>query len=418
MDLLIYNAAQLVTISADGADRKVGEAMRDLRVIEDGAVGITDGRISFVGKSDDVRFEDAESTINAMGQTVLPGFVDSHTHLVFAGSRERDFAQRIAGATYAEIAESGGGINTTVRATRAASQIELTEYALHRLDECLSWGSTTVEIKSGYGLNREAELRMLDTIRSLQDLHVVELVPTFLGAHTVPFDYKERREEYLTLLLDDLLPEVARRDLAEFCDVFAERTAFTIDEARAVLQRARDLGLDVRVHADQITCNGGAELSAEFHAASADHLDHASDEALRRMAEAGVVSTLLPGVSLFLGEPWPDARRFIAAGLPVAIATDMNPGSCMSENMQLMISLATMRMHMTVEEALVAATLNAAAALRRGDRIGSLEVGKQADLLIFDVPNYMHVPYHFGVNSLVTVVKKGRVVLEKRYANA
>ncbi len=418
MDLIFYNISQLVTVAANGAARKEGAAMREIGLIEDGAVGVKDGRIAYVGPSDGIDISKAERSISAYGKTILPGFIDSHTHLVFAGARETEFARRIAGATYAEIAASGGGINTTVKATRAASRIELTEYALHRLDSCLGFGSTTVEIKSGYGLDFENEIKMLEVIDDLRDLHVVEIVPTFLGAHTVPFDYADRREEYVELVRERMLPEVARRGLAEYCDVFAEKTAFTIEEARGIFMRARELGLKARVHADQITAGGGAELAADVFAASADHLDHISDAGIARMRDSGSVATLLPGVSLFLGEPFPDARRLIDAGLAVAIATDANPGSCMSENIQLMMSLAAMRMRMTTEEILTAVTLNAAAALDRSDTHGSIEEGKQADLLLFDTPNYHRIMYHFGVNHLNTVVKAGRVVMEKSYANA
>ncbi|MDT8323880.1 MAG: imidazolonepropionase [Bacteroidota bacterium] len=417
MDLVFYNISQLVTVAPGDAPR-TGSAMRDIGLLRDAAVGIRDGRIAYVGPSDGIDIGDAERSISALGKTILPGLVDSHTHLVFAGAREEEFARRIAGATYAEIAASGGGINTTVKATRAAGKVELIEYALHRLDSCLAFGVTTVEIKSGYGLDFENEIKMLEVINELRDLHVVEIVPTFLGAHTVPFDYRDRREEYLRLVLEDMLPEVAGRGLAEYCDVFVEKGAFTVEEAREILTRARQLGLKVRVHADQITAGCGSELAAEMDAASADHLDHISDEGIARMKEAGTVATLLPGVSLFLGESFPDARRLIEAGLPVAIATDANPGSCMSENMQLMMSLAALQMRMTMEETITASTINAAAALDRADTHGSIEVGKQADLLMFDTPNYQRILYHYGVNHLGTVVKNGRVVLERHYASA
>ncbi len=418
MDLILYNAEQVVTVAAHGERVKAGEAMRDIGLVEDGAVAIKDGIIEYVGPSDDIDIWDAERSINAMGKVVLPGFVDSHTHLVFAGARETEFARRIAGATYAEIAASGGGNNTTVKATRAASKIELTEYALHRLDSCLGFGCTTVEIKSGYGLDYENEIKMLEVIDELKNLHVVELVATFLGAHTLPFDYKDRREEYLDEVVDRMLPEIARRELAEYCDVFIEQGAFSVHDAERIFARARSEGLNVRVHADQITAGGGSELAAAMHAVSADHLDHISADGIEAMKASGTIATLLPGVSLFLGEPFPDARRLIGAGLPVAVATDANPGSCMSENMQLMMSLAALQMHMTMEEVITSVTLNAAAALDRSDRLGSIEQGKQADLLLFDVPNYQRILYHYGVNHLNIVIKNGDVVMEKRYANA
>ncbi len=417
-DLLIHSAAELVTVAAHGARVKTGADMRELHIIPDGAVGITDGRIAWVGNSSEVSEKDASDVIDARGRTVLPGFVDSHTHLVFAGNREHDFARRIAGATYAEIAAAGGGINTTVKATRAASLVELLDLALNRLDSCLQHGSTTVEIKSGYGLDFENEMKMLQVIRELRELHVVKTVPTFLGAHVVPFDYRDRRAEYVDMLIHRLLPQIAADGLAEFCDVFAEANAFSLDETRAIFHAARALGLKLKLHADQITPGGGAGVAAVHGAVSADHLDHSSDADLRSMVDAGTVATLLPGVSLFLGEEWPDARRFIDAGVPTAIATDMNPGSCMSENMQLMMSLAVMRMHMTMEEAITAATLNAAAAIDRSDSIGSIEVGKVADILIFDASNHHQIPYHFGINHLATVVADGHVVLDKHLAEA
>ncbi|MBE0646125.1 MAG: imidazolonepropionase [Bacteroidetes bacterium] len=418
MDIIFYNASQIVTVASGGARLKRGAEMRDIGLIEDGAVAIKNGRIEYVGPSDGIDISKAERSINAFGKTILPGFVDSHTHLVFAGAREEEFARRIAGATYAEIAAAGGGINTTVKATRAASKIELTEYALHRLDSCLGFGSTTVEIKSGYGLDFENEIKMLEVINELRDLHVIEIVPTFLGAHTIPFDYKDRREEYLQLIMERMLPEVARRRLAQYCDVFVEKGAFTLEEARGIFMRARELGMKARVHADQITPGGGAELAGDVFAASADHLDHISDDGIARMRDSGTIATLLPGVSLFLGEEYPDARRLIEAGLAVAIATDANPGSCTSENIQLMMSLAATQMRMTMEEIITAVTLNAAAALDRSDALGSIEEGKQADLLMFDTPNYQRIIYHFGVNHLNTVVKAGRVVMEKSYASA
>jgi imidazolonepropionase len=415
-DLLVHNAAQLVTVDTKGAGIKRGGEMRDLGVIEDGAVGIEDGVITYVGPTSAIDIGDAEESINASGRTVLPGFVDSHTHLVFAGHREHDFARRAAGATYAEIAAAGGGINTTVKATRAATQIELLEYALHRLDSCLQNGTTTVEIKSGYGLDFENEVKMLEVIRELQSLHVVDIVPTFLGAHTVPFDYLDNREEYVRLVVERMIPYVAENGLAGFCDAFMEKTAFNMDETRSVFDAARRHGMKIKLHADQITSGGGAGLAAEMGAVSADHLDRSSADGLERMLGSGSVAVLLPGVSLFLGEEWPNARKFIECGLPVAVATDMNPGSCMSENIQLMASLAVTRMHMTMEEALSAVTINGAAALDLGNAVGSLETGKKADLLVFDTANYKQIPYHFGVNHLMVVVKDGRTVLEKTYA--
>jgi imidazolonepropionase len=416
-DLLICNA-QVVTVAARGARCKRGAEMRDVGVIDDGAVGIEGDTIAYVGRSDGVSFRDARRLVDATGKTVLPGFVDAHTHLAFAGNRASEFARRIAGESYAGIAASGGGIATTVRATRAASRLDLLELLTRRLDSCLGFGTTTVEIKSGYGLDVDTEILLLEAIRELRELHVVDVVPTFLGAHTVPPEYRDRREAYVDLVVERMLPEVARRGLAEYCDVFVEQGAFTVAEGRRVLEAAAALGLRLRVHADQLSHTGATEMAAALGAVSADHLDHADDRALARLRESGTVAVLLPGVSLFLGEPMPDARRTIDAGLPVAVATDANPGSCMCENIQLVASVAAMQMRMTMEEVVTAVTLNAAAALDRSDRIGSLEAGKRADAVVFDVPDYREILYHFGVNALGMVVKNGEVVVEKGMAYA
>ncbi len=417
MDLLIRNARQLVTVASPGGGAKRGAEMREIGLIENGAVGIEEGRIVYAGPDAGIAPGGAAETIDASGMTVMPGFVDAHTHLIFAGSREEEFVRRIGGASYAEIAAAGGGINSTVRATRAATKEELVELGLRRLDTALEFGTTTIEIKSGYGLDEETEIRMLEAALECGAQHVVEVVTTFLGAHTVPFDYAGRREAYIDLVLR-MIPVVAERELAEFCDVFCEKNVFSVEESRRILTAAKEHGLKPKLHADQLTPLGGTALAASLGAVSADHLDHADDASIAALREAGTVAVLLPGVSLFLGEPMPGARRLIEAGLPVAVATDCNPGSCMSENLQLMASLAAMQMRMTPEEAISAVTINAAAALGRAERIGSIEPGKQADILIFDIPNYRTLPYHFGVNLLTTVIKKGRVVLEKSYDTA
>jgi imidazolonepropionase len=342
---------------------------------------------------------------------VLPGLVDSHTHLIFAGTREDEFARRIRGTSYQEIAQQGGGINATVRQVRSASKDELKEVARHRLDRMLALGVTTVEVKSGYGLTFADEVKCLEAISELDREHPCDLVPTFLGAHEVPPEYRNDREGYLRLVIERMLPEVADRRLAAFCDVFCEQGVFGPYESECVLRAAARRGLGLKVHADEFSPLGGAELAACLGAASADHLLHVSEVGVEAMRSAGTVATLLPGTAFFLGLTPAPARRLIDAGVAVALATDCNPGSCMTENLPLIGTMACSQMRMDPAEVVTALTLNAAAALARSDRVGSLEPGKQADLVILDLPNYQLFPYHFGVNHVWRVVKSGRVVV-------
>ncbi len=342
---------------------------------------------------------------------MLPGLVDSHTHLIFAGTREDEFELRLQGVSYAEIAARGGGINATVRRVREASREQLKELARRRLDRMLAFGITTVEVKSGYGLSPADEIKCLEVIAELNREHPCDLVPTFLGAHEIPAEYRHDREAYLRLVIERMLPEVAGRRLAEFCDVFCEQGVFSVAESERLLHAAADHELKRKIHADEFTPLGGAELAARVGATSADHLLHITDAGIEALAAAGTVATLLPGTAFFLGLPYGPARRLIDRGLPVALASDCNPGSCMTENLPLIGSIACTQMKMLPAEVMAALTLNAAAALGRSDRIGSIEPGKQADLLVCDVPNYKLLPYHFGVNHVGTVIKSGRVVV-------
>jgi imidazolonepropionase len=410
--LVVKNAAQLVQVARHGERQKCGAAMRDVAVLEDGALVARDGRIEWVGPSADLPPVPADAEVlDASGKTVLPGFVDSHTHLVFAGTREGEFAQRVRGVSYQEIAERGGGINATVRSVREASKEELKELARRRLDRMLAMGVTTVEVKSGYGLSPDDELKCLQAIAELGREHACDLVPTFLGAHEVPPEYRDKREAYLHLVTERMLPEVADRKLAEFCDVFCEKGVFGVQESERVLRAAARRGLGLKVHADEFTPLGGAELAGRLGAASADHLLHVTDAGAAALRAAGTVATLLPGTAFFLGLAYAPARRLIDAGLAVALATDCNPGSCMTENLPLIGTMACSQMKMDPAEVVTALTLNGAAALRRGDRVGSLEPGKRADLVILDVPNFQRFPYHFGTNHVWRVVKSGRVVV-------
>jgi imidazolonepropionase len=410
--LVVKNASQLVQVASQGERQKRGASMRELSIIAGGALVAEDGRIVWVGRTEDLPPQPANAeVIDASGKTVLPGFVDSHTHLIFAGTREDEFAQRIRGTTYQEIAESGGGINATVRSVRLATKEELKNLARGRLDRMLNLGVTTVEAKSGYGLSPADEIKCLEAIAELNEEHFCDLVPTFLGAHEVPPEYRSDRAGYLRLVVNRMLPEVADRGLAAFCDVFCERGVFDVGEAETVLLAAARRGLGLKIHADEFSALGGAELAGKVGATSADHLLHITEAGAAAMRQAGTVATLLPGTAFFLGLASARARWLIDQGLAVALATDCNPGSCMTENLPLIGTMACSQMKMDPAEVITALTLNGAAALARSDRVGSLEVGKQADLAILDLPNYQLFPYHFGVNHVWRVVKSGQVVV-------
>jgi imidazolonepropionase len=411
MTLVIRNASQLLCGAQLGERAKQRDATSDLRLIPDGAAVLGEGGIEWLGTTAKIPSvpQDAE-VIDATDKIVLPGFIDSHTHLVFAGSREDEFEQRLQGMSYQEIATRGGGINATVQRVRQASRAELKRLARRRLDRLLRFGVTTVEVKSGYGLTLADELKCLEVIAELNAEGPLELVPTFLGAHAVPPEFRSNRDGYVRLVIDTMLPEIARARLAEFCDVFCETGVFSLEESHRILTRARDLGFRLKLHADELTPLGGAELAARLGAVSADHLLCITDAGIDALAQSGTVATLLPGTAFFLGMPYAPARRLIDRGVPVALASDCNPGTCPTENLPLVGAMACTQMKMLPAEVVTALTLNAAAALGRADHLGSLEVGKQADLIICDVPDYRHLFYHFGVNHVWRVIKRGRVV--------
>jgi imidazolonepropionase len=387
--------------------------MRELGIVSDGALVVRDERIDWLGPSTALPpIPDGTEVVDVRGKVILPGLVDSHTHLIFAGSRAGEFEQRLRGASYQEIAAAGGGILSTVQEVRRRSREELVELTRPRLERLLRLGVTTVEVKSGYGLTPADEIKCLQAIADLNARGPVELVPTFLGAHALPPEYQKDRGGYIRLLCEDMLPEVVRSRLAEFCDVFCETGVFTLDETEHILSRAAQLGLGLKVHADELTPLGGAELAARLGAASADHLLCIREEGIEALVAADTVATLLPGTAFFLGMPYAPARRLIDRGATVALASDCNPGTCMTENLPLLGTMACTQMKMLPAEVVNALTLNGAAALRRGDRLGSLAAGKQADLVICSTADYREVFYHFGMSHVWRVYKRGRLACQ------
>ncbi|WP_371371703.1 imidazolonepropionase [Sporomusa aerivorans] len=411
--LLIKHAAELITCA--GPAPKTGAAMADIGIIPDGALLAEDGIIVWVGPTADlpVDSEDGWEVIDAAGQCVMPGFVDSHTHMVFGGYRAEEFFWRLGGTPYLEILERGGGILSTVQATRQASLAELKELAAKRLSNMLEMGVTTVEGKSGYGLDKETELRQLAVMDELNREQPVEIVPTFMGAHAVPPEYKGRTDEYVEYIIKEVLPAVAEQGIAEFCDVFCEKGVFSLEQSRRLLEAAKTMGLRAKLHADEIVPLGGAELAAELGACSADHLLQASDAGIAALGQKQTVATLLPMTAFCLRESYARARAMIDNGAAVALATDYNPGSCFSHAIPLVAALAAIQLGMKPAEIVTALTINGAAAVNRTDKVGSLEKGKQADIVILEYPSHLFLVYHAGMNIVDKVVKQGQLVLNK-----
>jgi imidazolonepropionase len=411
--LLLEKIGTLVTVKgpddAAPSPRRSGSAMGDIGVIRNADVAIDGETIAWVGPTGSRSFPGAER-VDCSGKTILPGFVDSHTHIVFAGDRAGEFAARLRGATYQEIAAAGGGILSTMRSVRSSSLEDIVERSRPLVRSAFRHGSTTIEAKSGYGLDTASELKLLEAIGRLDHEEAPTLVATFLGAHDFPPEHRADHEPYVREIIEQMIPAVAERGLARFCDVFSDTGYYTVEESERIFEAARRHGLRTRVHADELSSFGGAEMAARIGALSADHLLMISDEGIERMRDAGVVATLLPGTAFFLHLPYAPARTMIERGMTVALATDCNPGSNMCENMQMTLALACMGMRMTVEEAITAATLNGAAALGISDRVGSIEPGKQADLAIFDVNDYPALVYHYGVNHVAAMVKGGKMV--------
>ncbi len=403
IDILIKNANELITLKGSNSPRKKQE-MSNIGIIKGGSVAINEGLIVDMGKNISYK---AETVIDAKGKTVMPGFVDPHTHLVFSGSREFEFDWKLKGYSYLDIKKKGGGIFYTVEKTRNASDEKLFDEARGRLDKMLSYGTTTCEAKSGYGLNTETELKMLKVQKKLDDTHPMDIVSTFLGAHAIPAEYSA--SEYVKIVIDEMIPKASK--YAKFCDVFCEKEFFTIAQSEKILNEGKKHGLLPKIHADELVDTGGASLAAKVDAISAEHLLMTSDKGITDMAKAGVIGVLLPGTPFCLMlKDYARARKMIDSGVAVALATDLNP-NCYVENMQFIIQLACFNMKMTPAEAITASTFNAACAIKKNDVVGSLEKGKQADIIILDVPNHLFIPYHFGVNHVEKVIKKGCILI-------
>jgi len=411
--LILTNINELVTCC--GETPKRGAAMSDVGIIHDGSVVIEGDKISAVGSSKDIfaQYDINEyKEINCSEKAVLPGFVDSHTHFVFGGYRNGEFSMRLDGASYMDIQNAGGGIASTMESTRYATVEELIETGLKRADSMLSFGVTTVEGKSGYGLDKDTEIKQLKAMKQISKLHPIDIVSTFMGAHSVPKNYKGREREYLEFLITHVLPIVKKEKLAEFVDIFCEQGVFNIEQSKLYLSKAKDMGFKLKLHADEIIQTGGAELGAELKAISADHLLQVSEEGINRMVESGVIATLLPATAFNLKEKYADARKIIDRGCAVALATDFNPGSSFTNSIPLVVALAAINMGMNTREIVAALTINGACAIDRQNEIGSIEKGKKADIIILDYPSIDFLPYHTGINIVKTVIKNGKVVID------
>lgn len=411
VDKIVINANQLITV-AGGNRPRVGKNMSNLGIIENGAFAVKDGLIVAVDTTDNIleHFKSSE-IIDAKNRVVMPGFVDPHTHPIFVHTRENEFEMRVEGKSYVDISQAGGGIRSTIATTKDAPQALLFNLAQQRIRKMISCGTTTIEAKSGYGLTTESELRQLKVISMLQESEKIDIVPTFMGAHEFPVEYKDDHQGYIDILTKEMIPAVAESGLAEYCDIFTEEHVYSIAQSREVLNCAKEHGMKLKMHADEIKAIGGAELAAELGCVSADHLGAASVEGMKAMAKQGVIATLLPATIFSLGmTSYANARKMIELNIPVALATDYNPGSCNCDSMQFVITLACLKMRMTPAEAIVASTINAAHAIGMASKVGSLIVGKYADFLITDMPSYQYLPYHFGSNNVKEVYKKGELI--------
>lgn len=416
-DLILENIGKLVTMQGS-SNFKVKEEMNNTQIIEDAYIAVKNGKILAIGVGDVFGNIIGPNTQihDAQGLLVTPGLIDSHTHLVHGGSRENEFSMKLNGIPYIEILKNGGGILSTVKSTRESSKEELYQKAKKSLDRMLEFGVTTIEAKSGYGLELNTEIKQLEIAKLLDKTHPIDLVHTFLGAHAILQEYKENHKVYIDILVDEMLPKIKNMGLAEFCDVFCEEGVFSIEESEYILSSAKKMGYKLKIHADEIESLGGAELAAKLGCISADHLMAASDKGIKMMIENKVVANILPATSFNLNKNYADCRKMIDMGAIVSLSSDYNPGSCPSENLQFVMQLGCLHLNMTPNEVLTSVTINAAYAIDRADKIGSLEVGKNADFVVFDAPNVEYLMYHFGINHTQRVYKNGKLVVDDKVA--
>ncbi|MFW9949072.1 MAG: imidazolonepropionase [Candidatus Thorarchaeota archaeon] len=415
-DIIIVNANQILTMNSNYPIPRIGENLSKLGILFDAAIATREDKIVFIGKYSQLHticsIDEKTTIIDASDKIVMPGFIDPHTHIIFDGTREDELEMKLSGMSYLDILNSGGGILKTVRATRAASLDKLVQNGKEILNKMLEFGTTTIETKSGYGLDVENELKCLKAIRQLDKEHPIDIVPTFLGAHAIPPEFEEKTDDYVDLVINEMIPAIVDEDLAEFCDVFCEKGIFSIKQTRRILEFAKTFGLTPQIHIDEIEDTNGALLAAELKAIQTGHLLKSNDKGLKAMAKENVIATLLPTTPfcLMLKEYAP-ARKMIEFGIPIALATDLNPNSW-TESMQMVIALACYKMKLNPAEAITAATINAACALNRQRQVGSIEIGKQADIVIFDIPNFKFLPYRFGINLVSKVIKKGIIEVD------
>lgn len=415
MKTLLFRASQILTCKPTNGKFKRKEELNDLGILENYSIIIEDEKIVDIVSAKNFNFSEFDLVLDCQNKVVMPGLIDAHTHLIFAGLRADEFEMRLAGKSYEEIAQKGGGIVKTVSATRTTSKAELKKLALHRINEAIAFGITTLEVKSGYGLDFDTEIKMLEIANELNIESPLEIVPTFLGAHSIPSEYKNDRNGYINLITEKLIPEISQRKLAQFCDVFLEKTAFSVEESSLILNSGKKNGLHLKLHCDQFNSLGGVQLGIDLNVKSIDHLEMITDQDIKKLSQTDIASIILPGVSYYLKIPFAPARKMIDEGSIVVLGTDFNPGSCTTQNLPLIMNIAAIYNGMKLNETINAVTINAAYSLNLENKVGSIEIGKQADILILNTNEYKNLIYYFGKNFTQTVIKRGRIIYERNY---